>query len=253
MIQKVISLSETGLCRQENQDAVLAMHTEHVGLFAVADGIGGHYKGELASQKVVDSLKIWWNEIQGCALSIPFAEIINDLEKKVWEINKNIFEMYHKIGQKGGTTLCLLFVHKNSYAVLNIGDSRLYRCQGWSCKQMTIDDVWENQAYIIASMDEKTIQNSSSYGKLVCALGIQENLEIAIHTGKLSKRIQFLLCSDGIYKYCDNTYLFSQLRYSWWRKNVNVIAQRIKAKVYKNGAKDNLSIVLVLVGKDKKE
>ena len=50
MILDIMAMSETGLCRQNNQDSVLALNTEHAGLFAVADGMGGHYKGELASQ-----------------------------------------------------------------------------------------------------------------------------------------------------------------------------------------------------------
>ena len=58
-------MSETGLCRQNNQDSVLALNTEHAGLFAVADGMGGHYKGELASQSAVSLLRKWWEEIQG--------------------------------------------------------------------------------------------------------------------------------------------------------------------------------------------
>lgn len=250
MIRKVIFLSETGLCCPKNQDAILAVYTEHAGLFAVADGMGGHYRGELASRTAVESLKIWWNQIQNCVFSLPFSEIITDLEKKVKEINKDIFQMYRDMEQIGGTTLCLLFVYNSSYAVLNIGDSRLYQCQGWTCTQLTMDDVWENQKYIIDSMEPETIQHNSSYNKLVRALGVQRELEVSIHTGVMKKRMQFALCSDGVYKYCDNSYLSLQLRSSLWRRDINVTARRIKDRVYKNGAKDNLSLIIVLGKKD---
>lgn len=252
MIQKVIALTETGLYRPQNQDAVLAVYTEHVGLFAVADGMGGHYGGERASQTAVESLEIWWNEIRNCALSLSFTEIIADLERKIKEINKDIFQMYHDIGQIGGTTLCLLFVYNNSYAVLNVGDSRLYRCQGWTCTQMTRDDTWENQAHILGSIDMETIRNNMSCGKLVRALGVKKELELSVHTGVLKKRTRFALCSDGIYKYCDKAYLSLQLKSFLWRKDIDRTVRRIRGRVYENGAEDNLSIIVVSATADKK-
>ena len=91
MIKDIISLSEIGLCRQENQDSVLAVNTGSAGLFIVADGMGGHYQGQLASQTAMEFLKKWWERIYKCIDSLPFSEIVTELEKKIKEINKSIF------------------------------------------------------------------------------------------------------------------------------------------------------------------
>lgn len=238
MIQNIISLSETGLCRSNNQDAVFVANSESAGLFAVADGMGGHYKGELASQMAVSLLAKWWKEIQGCIVSMPFQEVVTALEKKVRDINRDIYQMYYKMKQLGGTTLCLLLIQKNTYAVINVGDSRLYQCQGWTCMLMTTDDVWKNP------------QGGLCSDSLTQALGAQENLTVRIFTGVIRKKTYFLLCSDGIYKYCEEQYLFSKLRCLVWRRG-EVVAEQIKKRVYQNGAKDNLSMIFVMAETEK--
>lgn len=157
MIRNVMLLSEAGMRRYDNQDAVLAVNTKQAGLFCVADGMGGHYRGGLASRTVIDSLEKWWDGIRECIASMAFLDILTELDKKIKALNEDIFQMYETEGQKGGTTLCLLLIHNHAYAVMNVGDSRIYRYQRGRCRQMTADDVWENQAYIKLAMEEKEI------------------------------------------------------------------------------------------------
>lgn len=253
MIRNKTILSETGLCRRNNQDAVFAVQQDGVGIFAVADGMGGHYRGELASQTTTALLKSWWEEVHNCVSAMSFLDVVAALEQKIKEINTDIFCTYKEMGQQGGTTLCLLLIHHNAYAVLNVGDSRLYRCQGWLCMQMTVDDVWENQASVRQTMKVKEIRKNPCCGKLVQSLGAQESLRISVLTGLLIKRTAFLLCSDGIYKYCNNSYLMLQLRRCLRSDDSVLIAERIKKMIYRNGAKDNLSMVLVVAEIEKEK
>jgi len=250
LIQNVIALSETGLRRRLNQDSVLALHTEFTGLFAIADGMGGHYRGEMASQMAVDFLSIWWEKMHDCITTMSFMDIVADLEKNIRKLNKELFQTYKEMGQSGGTTLCLLLIHHNVYAVLNVGDSRLYRCQRLSCVCITTDDVWENQMCIRAAvargtMEKENVRNNPQYGRLFQALGAQENLTLPVYTGLVKRKTSFFLCSDGVYKYCKEAFLFWQIRKYAWKKNASVAARQIKNSVYKNGAKDNLSIIFV--------
>ena len=229
MIRNIISLSETGLQRLDNQDAIFVANAEHVGIFAVADGMGGHYRGELASKMAATLLEEWWEKIRDCIGAMPFYDVVNELEKKVRSINEGIYQMYYEMGQLGGTTLCLLLIQKAAYVVINVGDSRMYRCQGWDCMQATSDDVQDQ-----------------SQGGLTQALGAQERISPNIFSGVIKKKTCFFLCSDGIYKYCEEKYLFSRLRSLMWRKTASV-AEQIRKRVYQNGAKDNLSMIFVEV------
>lgn len=242
-----IAFSEIGAYRQDNQDVILALQEGDAGLFAVADGMGGHFRGELASRIAADSLRQWWDKIKNCISSVPFLDVVSGLEKKVKMIHRDILAMYEKMGQCGGTTLCLLFVKKDAYAVMNIGDSRLYKCQGRTCIQLTVDDVWENQPqFRNARSEESEMEKDASYGMLVQALGAQEGLKLPVITDIIDKRTRFLLCSDGIYKYIENKLLLSQLQKIHRKSELERAAARIKKEVYQNGAKDNLSLILVL-------
>lgn len=254
MIRRVRMLSETGAYRQSNQDAVLAAYTEYAGIFAVADGMGGHYKGEIASREAVARLYVWWEEIKDCILSIPFLDIVSELENRVREINESVYQIYQEMGQYGGTTLCILMVCKGAYAVLNIGDSRLYKRQGRECVQMTVDDVWENQRQVRLSMGEEDIRRNPAYGKLVQAVGTGRAVRITVRTGCMGKKTCFLLCSDGIYKYCDETWLFRNLKKISHARDADRFVEKVRETVYRNGAGDNFSLIIIMLdARDKSE
>ena len=253
MIRKVITFSETGKCRAGNQDAVLACHIGAAGIFAVADGMGGHYRGEIASQKAVMFLRAWWNKIKDCICFVPFLDIVSDLEKQIREINETIFLTYQKMGQFGGTTLCVLMTSQDAYAVLNIGDSRAYRCQGRKCAQITVDDVWENQYQIRETMSEEEIRNNSCYGRLIQALGVNRHVSISVRIWPLEKKTCFLLCSDGIYKFCDESWMLSNFKRSRSEKGIAALAEKIRKNVFINGAGDNFSLIILLTDMEKQK
>jgi len=239
--------SETGGCRVNNQDTVLASYTEQAGIFVVADGMGGHYKGEIASQQAVALIQAWWEEIREYMQRMSFLDMVSDLEKKIREINEFIYQTYQRMGQRGGTTLCVLVICLDTYAVLNIGDSRLYQRQGRKCIQITMDDVWENQDQVRQTMKAEDIRRNPSYGRLIQALGAGPTVRISVKTGYLKKKSCFLLCSDGVYKYCDEVWLFSNLRKIREEKDVETFAGKTKEVVYKNGAGDNFSLIAILL------
>lgn len=247
MIEKVTALSDIGLRREDNQDAVLAVYTKEAGLFAVADGMGGCFGGGLASQAVVSALEKWWKGIETCISAVPFSEIVSELERKVQQIHSEVLCMYQEMGQCGGTTLCMLFIHFDTYVVMNVGDSRCYKCQGRICRQLTVDDVWENQFSRTDRPTREELRKDRLAGSLVQAVGAQEKLRLAVASAFVEKRACFLLCSDGIYKYSENSWLMWQLRRSLYQRNVDGIAEKIRRRVYQNGARDNLSLILVLM------
>lgn len=245
MIRGTAALSEKGICREDNQDAILSAYVEDAGIFVVADGMGGHFRGELASRTAVSLLKAWWEGIKDCVYSMPFLDVVGDLEKKVREINGEIHRMYQEMGRSGGTTLCLLLICRDAYMALNIGDSRLYRCRGRMCMQVTVDDVWENQSFVRKQALTEDIRKDYRYGKLMQALGADYDVKLSVSTGKMEKRTCFFLCSDGVYRYCEEKWLMSQLKQVRNKKNIESAMANIRKMVYQNGAGDNLSLILV--------
>ncbi len=235
MIKKVCALSETGLKRTVNQDSILSLYSQEAGLFIIADGMGGHFRGELASELVVSKYTDWWKTIEQCICGMEVSEIVAELENLLKEVHDEIRALYCKHGAQGGTTLCLLLICKNYYVIMNVGDSRVYLCKTWKFRQMTVDDVWK--------------EKDRHYGKLTQAVGMRNEIQPHIYTGKLDHADSFLLCSDGIYKYCDEKKLVWDIKQICGEKRMEKTVERIKKRVYQKGAKDNLSLILINVGR----
>ena len=245
MIIEAASLSEKGPCRKENQDAILEKHTKETGLFLIADGMGGHYLGSLASRTLVEVFYIWWEEVSGYLSGMAFADLVSELKRELQKANQKIYKRYEDLKQHGGTTMCLLLVHKKNFAVFHVGDSRLYQYSKGNFEQMTIDDVWENR--IPVQKRTREMEKDSRYGKLTQAVGWQEEIEFHMVTGNISGTVCFFLCSDGIYKYCGESRLKAQMRWAYWWKRTSRGIRNIKTVVYGNGAKDNLSMICAIV------
>lgn len=246
MILDVDSDSMTGLVRKVNEDAIFGNHLHSVGLFAVADGMGGHFQGEVASSMAVDGLSKWWEHHRMQMEALPFYAVVESLEKEIRNINLIITEYYSGLRQTGGCTLCVLLLHHNAYAVFNIGDSRLYLYGKQKLRRLTVDDIWENLPEVRQMADTFDLSGDARRGKLSKALGLSQEMSPVILTNPIEKKMVFFLCSDGIYRHlseqqlCD---LIKRVKKAGDAVHVNKIIREI---VYRNGASDNLSMITVL-------
>lgn len=234
-------ICEVGLQRKMNQDAVYMVADGETGLFCVADGMGGHSHGERASKEVVNSLSLWWQEFRKFAYSGDFSAAFYSLRQTLVTASETIFHMSAE-GEICGTTAVVLFIFRGQYGILNAGDSRVYLCSGFRVRSLTVDEVWENQPSNALGAEEK--RKHPNFGKLVNALGIAEQTHISGSTDLVRTGMVFLLCSDGLYKMCSNRMIVRTLRKC--RKGwLNEMMNRLISQVYKGGAKDNVSIILI--------
>jgi len=234
--------SEAGKIRDMNQDAIL-MHTKkEAGLFVVADGMGGHSHGEKASRLIIQILNKWWNDFDPSAYDYIFQRMILSVKQSVEEANAIIFEQYNQ-DNICGSTIALLFIYKNYYGILHAGDSRCYMYRKYDLKQMTVDDVWENQANI--SIAERMDLKHPNRGKLINAIGTCKEMKCKIKTDVWSSDTIFLLCSDGLYKMCTEKRVERCIRRYSRHGTLSDMCRDMLEKVYENGAEDNVSVVLV--------
>jgi protein phosphatase len=276
-------ITDKGLKREINQDSVL-MHEDPAHgfyLFAVADGMGGHADGEVASRMITDGLKkraetLFYQDDENAeedpvTLELPamdgdntapdddtstldlsgskkernlsFQDIGVLLKKELIRINGMI---YSQLNQKQicGSTAVVMYLYDNAFGVLNAGDSRIYRLEGFKAKSVMVDDVWENRNAEALTMDKKAIQNHPYKGRLVNAVGTTKEVKVYFHAEELRNREAFLLCSDGLYKYCPMHLIDSVMRKSR-SKALEQLLQQMLNRVYEAGAKDNVTMVLV--------
>lgn len=244
MKQDIAFFSEQGP-RNVNQDAIYASVKGDRGIFVVADGMGGHFGGEVASGAIVNGIRNWWdsNEFIGAAPESVAEQCCTLL----LNINKEVFSYYSGRGQVGGSTVAVLILWKDRYIVLSAGDSRIYRVWEKKLEQLTTDDVWENLPEVKYEMDSEKIAQDERFGRLTQALGSEERLRINRGSGMLSDREVFLLCSDGVYKSCSHRALENIMCGGQGFRTAKRQKEMVRRCAWKNGVDDNYSAVIVRV------
>lgn len=233
MIQS-ICVCKCGAARRINQDRAGQFLAKDISLFFVADGMGGHYAGEKASEAVLRALRTWWDTRTGTVTTASFLPAVEQLcgviEACGGEIKRAV-----PPGVICGTTLVLLLLCGDCYAILSVGDSRCYNVTpGWvtaKMEQMTIDDVVQG--------------DGPNRGKLCHAIGAGKDCPVMVRTGRIAKKSLFVLCSDGIYKYCDQKVFATALSRAARDGKLQKAAETIEANIVEGGSPDNYSLVLV--------
>lgn len=245
MLNKHISITDKGLKRKVNQDCIFENVIGDNGIFVVADGMGGHSKGEMASHYTCDNISKWWELLDKDLLDTDFEGCINKLKKVVLLINTNLYETYSLQNEVGGTTLCVLIIHKKRGGVVWVGDSRVYMEYKGSFEQITVDDVWENDKELTEGLTEYMINNSPERGKLTQAVGGEPDVDVHHKIFVVEKKSYFLMCSDGIYKYLngsDMEFFFNRIHKML---GISIIKKMIINRVLESGAGDNYSLILL--------
>lgn len=226
-------LSEIGKSREINQDAVFAYDSNEFGLFIVADGMGGLSEGERASKEIINSYQTWIEQNERVVKDMDPGTVLAELRTVLSQANDRINDET-KSGQTCGSTVVVLFLRKDFYAIISVGDSRIYEIEKkilyTKLRQLTTDDVWKYEG--------------DNTGKLTNAVGINSRLKCHAQSDTLKRNNMFLLCSDGIYRYCQEKDMVNSI-IKYMPKKLESAAKEIKQTVYQNGAGDNLSLILV--------
>lgn len=237
--------SDIGLKRKINQDAFCIFQNGEAGLFAVADGMGGYANGEKASRKVIEELGRWWLSFLPENYGFEFRRMLQAVEQVIEYANRYIYAEYNQ-KETCGTTVAVLFIYGNLYAVIYAGDSRCYLEHRRKWKQITVDEVWENQSNL--EEKERRMKDHPNRGKLVNAVGIKNSICCRVVTDAVCPGSVFLVCSDGLYKFCTDRFMKKCLSKVNGRKNAEWAVDELVREVYANGAGDNVSVVVVRCG-----
>lgn len=243
----IASLTDTGCVRTINEDSIYCEEGDGISVFCVADGMGGYENGEKASGIIVETVKSWVRDFYPEKYENNFLAVSDDFEECLQKANQIIFQCYNR-SRICGSTLVAMLIFQEKYAVFWLGDSRLYRKRSFRFEQLTRDDTWQNSPMLRREFSEEEIKHDKRYGKIVQAIGIQERVVPHRLTDKLKNGDYFLLCSDGVYRTCDNQLLKEICRdriinrYPFSEK-----IKQVKIRAYEQGAPDNFSLILVRI------
>lgn len=229
--------TDVGKVRANNQDAPIV--SEKLRLYGVADGMGGHKGGEVASTSARDDLL---RELEGKTPSVAV------LSGAIEEVNRQIYhQQEHDDALTGmGTTLSVLWMSDNFVYIGHVGDSRVYLLRDGEFKQMTLDHSLVEQLVREGVLTEEEAQNHPMRNIITRAIGTDESVEVDVVVEERRKGDLWLACSDGLHGLVDDRQMRDALRQYAPEKAADVL---LKAAL-DAGGRDNVTLVIVHDGEE---
>ncbi|MDP3854191.1 PP2C family serine/threonine-protein phosphatase [Phenylobacterium sp.] len=232
------SRTHVGLSRSLNEDRFLAR--PEIGLWAVADGMGGHQAGDLASLRVVEALVGLGRFGSGYAY-------LNAVRDRLADANADLMAHAATLspGAVIGSTVVVLLAHEDHYACVWAGDSRVYLRRGGALMRITHDHSLMQELIDSGALDEQEARKRRISNVITRAVGATDTLELSETHGDIRPGDVFLLCSDGLTGLVEDHELGAVLALD----DLEAAADRLLSLTLKRGAKDNVTLMLVRAGR----
>ncbi len=226
--------TNVGKVREINEDSILAR--DQVGIWAVADGMGGYEAGDVASNMIVRTLEALQDQPQ-------LADIIDATEDSLEDVNFRIQE-YADImldGRTLGSTVVSLIIRGRVGVCLWVGDSRLYRLRSGKMLQLSRDHSQVEELISQGFLTPEEAVNHPDSNVITRAVGAHDTLYVDINVFSVQLGDTLLLCSDGLY----NAVRQDDIRFYMTLPNLDDVVNGLIEKALDNGASDNVSVVIV--------
>lgn len=227
------SVTHVGKVRQINQDTCLDL--PELGLWAVADGMGGHEAGELASRRIVEYLQ---NVAEPTGLDQFVAGVVAQLQAVNHDLREESARRHHATI---GSTVAVLLVFGFQCACVWAGDSRVYRYRDGTLERLTTDHSLVEEYVAQGKLQPDEAESNPAANVITRAVGVEDVLDLDVRTFDLADGDRFLLCSDGLYKEVSETEFAARLAGG----DCSAVVERLQALSLDRQARDNLTIVAV--------
>jgi serine/threonine protein phosphatase Stp1 len=236
---RTLTGTHQGAIRTVNEDRYFAAPDR--GLWAVADGMGGHRFGDRASTMVVEHL-------QGIIPSGSLEDRVKTLRTAAVEVNQAIYAEAQTNGSRMGSTLVSCVIEGGRIGLVWAGDSRAYRMRGGALTQLTRDHT---QVQELVDRGELTVEQAARHPMshvLVRAVGVVPDLEVDSIIETIEAGDVFFLCSDGIYDALDESEIVELLK----RRGDDQDLSRMIDLAVAQGARDNVTAIAIILGEQPK-
>lgn len=228
--------------RDHNEDTWLGRERDGIHLLAVADGMGGHEAGDVASRLLIETLE---QELASWNREDPLADAVETIE----HANTRILE-YAKTNPEAeglGTTLVALILYHGRYAVLHTGDSRAYRLRGSEIQQLTADHSAVQDSIDRGLIDEADAGSNPYRHAILKNLGSADDWMPDIHGPQpLEDGDLFLLCSDGLSGFLSEMEIQERIAAT---PDIKSAARALVVGALDHGGDDNTTAVLCEIGR----
>jgi serine/threonine protein phosphatase PrpC len=246
------ALSHPGLRRNVNEDTWCAR--ADIGLYVVADGMGGHAAGEVASRVAVAAIEAFTRETVNFdthrTWPFPYDTTVslnaNRLKAAMRIANHRIAEAASDSADLRGmaTTACALLVQEDATAVAHVGDSRIYLHRAGELRQLTADHSWVEEQVRAGVMDARAARQHPWRNVVTRALSGGEDPEIDVSDVSLQAGDRLLLCSDGLSSVISYEEIGTRLRVP---DDLDTICASLVGAANDAGGPDNITVLVLQV------
>jgi serine/threonine protein phosphatase PrpC len=227
------AITHVGRVRKVNEDSILALPDQQV--FVVADGMGGHAAGDVASQMVVDA-------VAALPLESDPRDQMRALRDAVQSAHHSILS---EIASQGhgtmGATVVALMISGSHFVCFWAGDSRLYRLRGGEIELLTADHSVVGALVAAGQVSWDEAEHHPQSNAITRAVGVGDVLELDKIRGDVAHGDRYLLCSDGLNKYAG----FDTLQRALTGAPIETVTDKLLSIALEGGGADNISIIVV--------
>jgi len=236
LVIKADGTSHVGQVRSGNEDSFLLDHD--LNLYAVADGMGGHAAGEVASRLAVEALKEAWaeggNPEPDADRMVRGFSLANDRIRE---------EVEHDAARHGmGTTLVAVHFRGREARIANVGDSRAYLLRSGGFRQITIDHSWVREQMDSGKISAEEAANHPFRNVITRALGTRPQVEVDLQKLPIEAGDRLLLCSDGLTGMLEDEEIARIVLES---ADTSQAVTRLVEEANAAGGEDNITVVLI--------
>lgn len=244
---RMVSQTNIGRIRTVNEDrAVIQEQLNGLSLAIVADGMGGHQAGDIASQMAIDlileGLQPISREMSVETRTQLLREAIENANAKIYDFAAQK-ENYHGMG----TTVVALIASEDHLLIGHIGDSRAYRVDAIGIQQLTEDHSLVNELVKSGQITPEEAEHHPRRNVLTRALGTEPSIEVDIHEYTWKNEDTILLCTDGLSALIDSRMIRDRILAS---QDLEQAAEDLISSALEAGGDDNVTVILLAHNKD---
>lgn len=245
---KAVGLSDVGMARGHNEDCFDIAPDYQV--YVVADGMGGHSHGEVASQIAVSAIREFIEETADHDTTWPFVydsrlrRHSNRLKTAIRIAHERVLRAIRQDGalQGMGTTVVSFLLKNHVAAVAHVGDSRAYRLRNGKLELLTQDHTWVNEQVMAGFLSADQARDHPLKNVVTRALGGENDVLVDVREVEVQVGDRFLLCSDGLTTMLNDQEIFSILS---GMGSQDEVCRALVREANARGGLDNVTVVVV--------
>lgn len=226
--------TDTGRIRDHNEDSFVVR--PELGVWVVADGMGGHEAGDYASQTITGEMASLGFAISAGDLQARFLERVGRAHARIREHSVSLG------GTTVGATLVGMLMHEDNFACVWSGDSRIYRFRDGALEQLTKDHTEVQELLEAGMINAEEAETWPRKNVITRAIGVSDQPNCDVMSGQVQSGDMFLLCSDGLTEHNNDADIAALMTHDGQPQD---ICDAMIAQTLDRGAKDNVTAVVV--------